>query len=102
MAANSLFAMSSLQETLVRAGTLLKPGVSLLLLEQINSDALVGPFIFYGFPGRWRNEAEDPGRGAAVAWDKILRAAGFSDFYGPHPRARRDCCVIWASRRLRH
>ena len=81
VAANVLHATRSLQETLIRARSLLKPGGSLLLLEGTNIDVLLGSFIFSGFESWWLGEAEGRVWGPMVTgdtWDKMLKTAGFS------------------------
>ena len=81
VAANVLHATRSLQETIARVRTLLKPGGYLLLLEGTNTDVLLAGFIFSGFEGWWVGEKEGRVWGpmeTAGTWDRMLKTAGFS------------------------
>jgi len=81
VAANVLHATVSLQETLVRVRSLLKPGGSLLLQEGTNTDIVLGSFIFAGFENWWLGEADGRVWGpmaTADVWDRMLKTAGFS------------------------
>lgn len=81
VATNLMHPTVSLQETLARVRSLLKPGGYLLLAACINTDILGVSFIYSSFENGWLNESGGHGYGPPVAlesWSTRLRAAGFS------------------------
>ncbi|KAL6364627.1 hypothetical protein LRP88_01747 [Fusarium phalaenopsidis] len=80
IAANVLHATRSLEETLARVRTLLRPGGYLVLLETTGTQSMVG-FLFGGLPGWW--QSAEPSRRfgptvPTVEWHRLLGNAGFS------------------------
>ncbi|KAI9927011.1 hypothetical protein MW887_003392 [Aspergillus wentii] len=76
-----LHATKSLEQTVRRVRTLLKPGGYLILYEVTNVDLMRGTALFGCLPGWWEGVEEGRTLGAAVTeakWDAILRKSGFS------------------------
>jgi hybrid polyketide synthase/nonribosomal peptide synthetase ACE1 len=76
-----LHATLSLEQTVRRVRSLLKPGGYLVLFEVTNTDIIRGTALFGCLPGWWQGMDEGRTLGACVsesAWDSILRKTGFS------------------------
>ncbi|KAK1724875.1 beta-ketoacyl synthase domain-containing protein [Colletotrichum acutatum] len=81
IAANVLHATKKIDDTLVNARKLLKPGGKLLLFEITNTEILLGSFCFGTLHGWWLSEDKDRIWGPLMSpnsWDTHLRASGFS------------------------
>ncbi|KXH30478.1 beta-ketoacyl synthase domain-containing protein [Colletotrichum salicis] len=81
IAANVLHATRKIDDTLVNARKLLKPGGKLLLFEITNTDILLGSFCFGTLHGWWLSEDKDRIWGPLMSpnsWDTHLRASGFN------------------------
>ncbi|OHF04176.1 beta-ketoacyl synthase domain-containing protein [Colletotrichum orchidophilum] len=81
VAANVLHATTKIDDTLVNARKLLKPGGKLLLFEITNVEILLGSFCFGTLHGWWLSEDKDRIWGPLMSpnsWDTHLRASGFS------------------------
>jgi amino acid adenylation domain-containing protein len=81
IASNVLHATRSLARTVANCRRLVKAG-GFLILDEVTSDTLYGPFIVSGLPGWWLGHEGD-GRlhGPTVSedrWDSILKENGFS------------------------
>jgi hybrid polyketide synthase/nonribosomal peptide synthetase ACE1 len=76
-----LHATKSLEQTVRRVRSLLKPGGYLILYEVTNVEIIRGNALFGCLPGWWQGMEEGRTLGAAVTeskWDAILRKTGFS------------------------
>lgn len=81
IAANVLHATKKIDDTLVNARKLLKPGGKLLLFEITNTEILLGSFCFGTLHGWWLSEDKDRIWGPLMSpnsWDTHLRTSGFS------------------------
>ncbi|KAK3318106.1 hybrid PKS-NRPS PsoA [Apodospora peruviana] len=83
IASNVLHATRSLAQTLANCRRLLAPG-GFLVLDEVTSDTLWGPFVVSALPGWWLGSHEgSDGRvhGPLVSeqeWDRLLKENGFS------------------------
>ena len=76
-----LHATKSLEETMRRVRSLLKPGGYVVMYEVTNVDIIRGTALFGCLPGWWQGMEEGRTLGACVPeskWDIILRKTGFS------------------------
>ncbi|KAL8972023.1 MAG: hypothetical protein Q9197_002975 [Variospora fuerteventurae] len=76
-----LHATKSLEQTMRRVRSLLKPGGYLIMYEVTNVELIRGTSLFGCLPGWWQGIEEGRTLGAAVTeskWDSILRRTGFS------------------------
>ncbi|RYP73786.1 hypothetical protein DL770_007712 [Monosporascus sp. CRB-9-2] len=76
-----LHATKSIEQTVRRVRSLLKPGGYLVLYEVTNTDIIRGTALFGCLPGWWQGMEEGRTLGACVSeskWDAILRKTGFS------------------------
>lgn len=76
-----LHATASLETTLRRVRSLLKPGGYLVLYEVTNVDMIRATALFGCLPGWWAGMGEGRTLGACVSdakWDAVLRQSGFS------------------------
>ncbi|KAK1676294.1 beta-ketoacyl synthase domain-containing protein [Colletotrichum godetiae] len=76
-----LHATKSIEQTVRRVRSLLKPGGYLILYEVTNIDIIRGTALFGCLPGWWQGVEEGRTLGACVSeskWDAILRKTGFS------------------------
>ncbi|KAK2022912.1 beta-ketoacyl synthase domain-containing protein [Colletotrichum zoysiae] len=76
-----LHATRSIEQTVRRVRSLLKPGGYLVLYEVTNTDIIRGTALFGCLPGWWQGIDEGRTLGACVSeskWDAILRKTGFS------------------------
>ncbi|KAK7460255.1 beta-ketoacyl synthase domain-containing protein [Colletotrichum acutatum] len=76
-----LHATKSIEQTVRRVRSLLKPGGYLVLYEVTNTDIIRGTALFGCLPGWWQGVEEGRTLGACVSeskWDAILRKTGFS------------------------
>ncbi|KAK4180644.1 hypothetical protein QBC36DRAFT_297446 [Triangularia setosa] len=76
-----LHATLSIEQTVRRVRSLLKPGGYLVLFEVTNTDIIRGTALFGCLPGWWQGMEEGRILGACVSestWDSILRKTGFS------------------------
>lgn len=76
-----LHATKSIEQTLRRVRSLLKPGGYLVMYEVTNVDIIRGTALFGCLPGWWQGLEEGRTLGACVSeskWDAILRRTGFS------------------------
>ncbi|KAK0379659.1 beta-ketoacyl synthase domain-containing protein [Colletotrichum limetticola] len=76
-----LHATKSIEQTVRRVRSLLKPGGYLVLYEVTNTDIIRGTALFGCLPGWWQGIEEGRTLGACVSeskWDAILRKTGFS------------------------
>lgn len=76
-----LHATKSLEQTVRRVRSLLKPGGYLIMYEVTNVDLMRGTALFGCLPGWWQGMEEGRTLGASVTeskWDAILRRTGFS------------------------
>lgn len=76
-----LHATKSLEQTVRRVRSLLKPGGYLIMYEVTNVDLIRGTALFGCLPGWWQGMEEGRTLGASVTeskWDSILRRTGFS------------------------
>ncbi|KAK4217471.1 Nonribosomal peptide synthetase 14 [Rhypophila decipiens] len=86
IASNVLHATRSLAQTLANCRRLLAPG-GFLVLDEVTSDTLWGPFVVSALPGWWLGSREgDAGGDGRVhgplvnerEWDRLLKENGFS------------------------
>ena len=81
VASNVLHATRSLAHTIAHCRTLLRPG-SFLVLNELTSDTLYGPFIVSGLPGWWLGREGDGRMYSPMVseqrWDSLLKENGFS------------------------
>ncbi|EFQ32290.1 beta-ketoacyl synthase domain-containing protein [Colletotrichum graminicola M1.001] len=76
-----LHATKSIEQTVRRVRSLLKPGGYLVLYEVTNTDIIRGTALFGCLPGWWQGIDEGRTLGACVSeskWDAVLRKTGFS------------------------
>lgn len=76
-----LHATKSLENTLKRVRSLLKPGGYLVIYEVTNVDIIRGTALFGCLPGWWEGIDEGRTLGACVpesSWDAVMRKTGFS------------------------
>ncbi|KAF4124349.1 Acyl transferase domain in polyketide synthase (PKS) enzyme [Geosmithia morbida] len=76
-----LHATKSIEQTVRRVRSLLKPGGYLVLYEVTNTDIIRGTALFGCLPGWWQGVEEGRTLGACISeseWDAILRKTGFS------------------------
>lgn len=76
-----LHATKSLEQTVRRVRSLLRPGGYLIMYEVTNVDLMRGTALFGCLPGWWQGMEEGRTLGASVTeskWDAILRKTGFS------------------------
>lgn len=76
-----LHATKSIEQTVRRVRSLLKPGGYLVMYEVTNVDIIRGTALFGCLPGWWQGLEEGRTLGACVSeskWDAILRRSGFS------------------------
>ncbi|KUI71858.1 Polyketide synthase-nonribosomal peptide synthetase [Cytospora mali] len=81
IASNVLHATRSLARSLLHCRRLLRPG-GFLVLDEVTSDTLWGPFIVSGLPGWWLGRDGDGRIYSPLVsedrWDQILKVNGFS------------------------
>ncbi|KAI1116691.1 beta-ketoacyl synthase domain-containing protein [Nemania sp. NC0429] len=85
-----LHATKSLEDTLKRVRSLLKPGGYLVIYEVTNVDIIRGTALFGCLPGWWQGIDEGRTLGACVSessWDAVMRRTGFSGINTMTPSA---------------